>query len=165
MIGFLVLFPSLERISLCLMFTPLFMNTRLLLSLKTRYLKRYSFEVEKSQEIAKSLPQETIAGLKEANAMLRQQVDDLEQYTHRTNIQISEISETTDTDPEDTTPKAIDFSGNQLGITTKQWIQNIKRICNCSLNTKTDIQRVNCGREVHTRVNIWAVACLPAQIT
>ena len=41
--------------------------------------------------------------------MLREQVDDLEQYTHSTNVRIFGISEPTGTDPEDTNAKAIDF--------------------------------------------------------
>ena len=68
------------------------------------------------QEITKSL-QETIVGLEEANAMLCEQLDDLEQYTHRTNIRIFGIPELTGTDPEDTDAKAIDFFANQIGIT------------------------------------------------
>ena len=43
------------------------------------------FEVGNLQETTKS-SQETIAGLEEANAMLREQLDDLEKYTRRTNI-------------------------------------------------------------------------------
>ena len=68
------------------------------------------------QETKKSL-QETIAGLEEANAMLRKQLDNLEQYTPRTNIRIFGIPEPTGTDPEDTDAEAIDFFANQLGIT------------------------------------------------
>ena len=45
------------------------------------------FEVGNLQETTKS-SQETIAGLEEANAMLRDQLDDLEQYTRHTNIRI-----------------------------------------------------------------------------
>ena len=74
------------------------------------------FEVGNLQETTKS-SQETIAGLEEANAVLREQLDDLEQYTRRTNIQIFGIPEPTGTDPEDTNAKAIDFFANQLGIT------------------------------------------------
>ena len=74
------------------------------------------FEVGNLQEITKS-SQETIVGLEEANAMLCEQLDDLEQYTHRTNIQIFGIPELTGTDPEDTDAKAIDFFANQIGIT------------------------------------------------
>ena len=74
------------------------------------------FEVGNLQEITKS-SQEIIVGLEEANAMLREQLDDLEQYTHRTNIRIFGIPELTGTDPEDTDTKAIDFFANQLGIT------------------------------------------------
>ena len=74
------------------------------------------FEVGNLQETTKS-SQETIAGLEEANAVLREQLDDLEQYTRRTNIRIFGIPEPTGTDPEDTNAKAIDFFANQLGIT------------------------------------------------
>ena len=74
------------------------------------------FEVGNLQETTKS-SQETIAGLEEANAVLREQLDDLEQYTRRTNIQIFGIPEPTGTDPEDTNAKAIDFFAYQLGIT------------------------------------------------
>ena len=74
------------------------------------------FEVGNLQETTKS-SQETIAGLEEANAMLRGQLDELEQYTRRTNVRIFGIPEPTNTDPEDTDAKAIDFSANQLGIT------------------------------------------------
>ena len=74
------------------------------------------FEVGNLQETTKS-SQETIAGLEEANAVLREQLDDLEQYTRRTNIQIFGIPEPTGTDPEDTNAKAIEFFANQLGIT------------------------------------------------
>ena len=49
--------------------------------------------------------------------MLREQLDDLEQYTRRTNIRIFGIPEPTSTDREDTDAKAIDFFANQLGIT------------------------------------------------
>ena len=49
--------------------------------------------------------------------MLREQLDDLEQYTCRTNIRIFGIPEPTGTDPEDTDVKATDFFANQLGIT------------------------------------------------
>ena len=49
--------------------------------------------------------------------MLREQLDDLEQYTRRTNIRIFGNPEPTGTDPEDTDAKAIDFFANQLGIT------------------------------------------------
>ena len=45
------------------------------------------FEVGNLQETTKS-SQETIAGLEEANAMLREQLDDLEQCTRRTHIRI-----------------------------------------------------------------------------
>ena len=72
------------------------------------------FEVGNLQETSKS-SQETIAAQEEANAMLREQLDDLEQYTRRTNIRIFGIPEPTGTDPEDT--DAIDFFANQLGIT------------------------------------------------
>ena len=74
------------------------------------------FEVGNLQETTKS-SQETIAGLEEANAMLREQLDELEQYTRRTNIRIFGIPEPRDTDPEDTDAKAIDCFANQLGIT------------------------------------------------
>ena len=74
------------------------------------------FEVGNLQETTKS-SQETIAGLEEANAVLREQLDDLEQYTRRTNIQIFGIPEPTGTDPKDRNAKAIDFFANQLGIT------------------------------------------------
>ena len=74
------------------------------------------FEVGNLQETSKS-SQETIAAQEEANAMLREQLDDLEQYTRRTNIWIFGIPEPTGTDPEDTDAKAIDFFANQLGIT------------------------------------------------
>ena len=74
------------------------------------------FEVGNLQETTKS-SQETIAGLEEANAVLREQLDDLEQYTRGTNIRIFGIPEPTGTDPEDTNAKAIDFFANQLGIT------------------------------------------------
>ena len=74
------------------------------------------FEVGNLQETTKS-SQETIAGLEEANAVLREQLDDLEQYTRRTNIRIFGIPEPTGTDPEDTNAKAIEFFANQLGIT------------------------------------------------
>ena len=74
------------------------------------------FEVGNLQETTKS-SQETIAGLEEANAVPREQLNDLEQYTRRTNIQIFGIPEPTGTDPEDTNAKAIDFFANQLGIT------------------------------------------------
>ena len=73
------------------------------------------FDVGNLQETTKS-SQETIAGLKEANAMLREQLDELEQYTRRTNIRIFGIPKPTDIDPEDTDAKAIDFFANQLGI-------------------------------------------------
>ena len=49
--------------------------------------------------------------------MLCKQLDDLEQYTCRTNIWLFGIPEPTGTDPEDTEEKAIDFFANQLGIT------------------------------------------------
>ena len=49
--------------------------------------------------------------------MLCKQLDNLEQYTSRTNIRIFGIPEPTDTDPEDTDAKAIDFFANQLGTT------------------------------------------------
>ena len=62
------------------------------------------FEVGNLQETTKS-SQETIAGLKEANAMLREQLDELEQYTRRTNIRIFGIPKPTDIDPEDTARK------------------------------------------------------------
>ena len=74
------------------------------------------FEVGNLQETTKSW-QETIADLEEANDMLRKQLDDLEQYTRRTDIQIFGIPEPTGTDPENTDAKAIDFFANQLGIT------------------------------------------------
>ena len=74
------------------------------------------FEVGNLQETTKS-SQETIAGLEEANAMLLEQLDDLEQYTRRTNIRIFGIHEPTGTDHENTDAKAIDFFANQLGIT------------------------------------------------
>ena len=57
------------------MLAPLLMNTCLLL------------KVGNLQETTKS-SQETIAGLEEANAMLREQLDDLEQYTRCTNIRV-----------------------------------------------------------------------------
>ena len=74
------------------------------------------FEVGNLQETTKS-SQETIAGLEEANAMLLEQLDDLEQYTRRTNIRIFGIHEPTGTDHENTDAKAIHFFANQLGIT------------------------------------------------
>ena len=49
--------------------------------------------------------------------MLREQLDDLEQYTRRTNIRIFGILEPSGTDPEDIDAKAIDFFANQLGTT------------------------------------------------
>ena len=98
------------------MLAPLLMNTCLLLSLKSRYLEPLRFEVGNLQETSKS-SQETIAALEEANAMLREQLHDLEQYTRRTNIRIFGIPEPTGTDPEDTDAKVIDFFANQLGIT------------------------------------------------
>ena len=76
--------------------------------LKSSLPKTLQFEVGKLQEITKAW-QETIAGLEDANAMLREQVDDLEQYTRSANIRIFGISEPTGTDPEDTNAKAIDF--------------------------------------------------------
>ena len=74
------------------------------------------FKVGNLKETAKS-SQETIARLEEANAMLREQLDDLQQYTCRTNIRIFGIPEPTGTDPKDTNAKATDFYANQLGIT------------------------------------------------
>ena len=74
------------------------------------------FEVGNLQETTKSW-QETIADLEEANDMLREQLDDLEQYTRRTNIRIFGIPESTGTHPENTDAKAIDFFANKLGIT------------------------------------------------
>lgn len=74
------------------------------------------FEVGNLQETTKRL-QESIAGLKEANTMLREQLDDLEQYTRRTNIRIFGIPEPTGMDPEDTDAEAIVFFANQLGVT------------------------------------------------
>ena len=47
--------------------------------------------------------------------MVREQLDDLEQYTRRTNIRIFGIPEPTGTDPEDIDKKAIEFFSNQLG--------------------------------------------------
>ena len=88
------------------MLAPLLMNTCLLLSLKSRYLEPLQFEVGNLQETSKS-SQETIAALEEANAMLREQLDDLEQYTRRTNIRIFGIPEPTGTDPEDTDAKVL----------------------------------------------------------
>ena len=82
------------------------------------------FEVGNLQETTKS-SQETIAGLEESNAMLRDQLDDLEQYTRRTNIRIFGIPEPTGTDPEDTDAKAIEFFANQLSITVSS--DNISR--------------------------------------
>ena len=49
--------------------------------------------------------------------LLSKQLDDLEQYTRRTNIRIFGIPEPTGTDPEDTDKKAIDFFTKELGIT------------------------------------------------
>ena len=49
--------------------------------------------------------------------MLREQLDDLEQYTRRTNTRVFGIPEPTGTDPEDTDAKAIDFFTNQRCIT------------------------------------------------
>ena len=66
------------------------------------------FEVGNLQETTKS-SQETIAGVEEANSMLREQLDDLEQYTRRPNIRVFGIPEPTGTDSEDTDAKAIDF--------------------------------------------------------
>ena len=74
------------------------------------------FEVANLQETTEST-QEIIASLEEANAILREQLHDLEQYTRRTNIRIFGIPEPTGTDPEDIIAKAIDFFANQLGIT------------------------------------------------
>ena len=74
------------------------------------------FEVGNLQETTKS-SQETIAGLEEVNAMLREQLDDLEQCTRRTNIRIFGIPEAKGTHPEDTDAKVTDFFANQLGIT------------------------------------------------
>ena len=82
------------------------------------------FEVGNLQKTTKS-SQETIAGLEESNAMLRDQLDDLEQYTRRTNIRIFGIPEPTGTDPEDTDAKAIEFFANQLSITLSS--DNISR--------------------------------------
>ena len=82
------------------------------------------FEVGNLQETTKS-SQETIADLEESNAMLRDQLDDLEQYTRRTNIRIFGIPKPTGTDPEDTDAKAIEFFANQLSITVSS--DNISR--------------------------------------
>ena len=85
------------------------------------------FEVGNLQETTKS-SKETIAGLEEAeeaNAMLHEQLDDLDQYTRRTNIRIFGIPEPIGTDPEDTDAKAINFFANQLVITVSS--DNISR--------------------------------------
>jgi len=74
------------------------------------------FKVGNLQETTKS-SQETIAGLEEVNAMLREQLDDFEQYTHHTNSRIFGTPEQTGTNPYDTDAKAIDFFANQPGIT------------------------------------------------
>lgn len=74
------------------------------------------FDVGNLKDTVKS-SQEIIAGLEEANSLLREQLDDLEQYTRRTNIRIFGIPEPTGTDPEDTDKKAIDFFTKELGIT------------------------------------------------
>ena len=73
--------------------------------------KTLQLEAGNLQETTKS-SQETIAGLEESNAVLREQLDDLEQYTRRTNVWIFGNPEPTDTDS-----KAIDFFANQLVIT------------------------------------------------
>ena len=83
---------------------------------KKSLLETLQFEVGNLQETTKSM-QETIAGLEDADAMLHEQLDNLEQYTRRTNIRIFGIPEPTGTDPEDTDAKAIDFFANQFDIT------------------------------------------------
>lgn len=49
--------------------------------------------------------------------MLREQLDDLDQYTFRSNNRIFGVPEPSGTDPEDAVTKAFDFFANQLGIT------------------------------------------------
>ena len=99
------------------MLAPLLMNTYMSSTqFKNLLPETLQFEVGNLQETTKSL-QETIAGLEKANAMLCEQLDELEQYTRHTNIRIFGIPEPSGTDPEDTDLKAIDFFANQLGIT------------------------------------------------
>lgn len=54
------------------------------------------FDVGNLKDTVKS-SQEIIAGLEEANVLLKEQLDDLEQYTRRTNIRIFGIPESTGT--------------------------------------------------------------------
>ena len=61
--------------------------------------------------------QTSIQVLESAKVEILQQIDDLEQYTRRTNIRIYGIPESTDEDSEeDTDSKAINFFSKELGI-------------------------------------------------
>ena len=95
------------------MLAPLLMNMCLLLSLKSRYLKPYSSRLGIYRKVQSLRKKQSPVWRKR----LDEQLDDLEQYTRRTNIRIFGIPEPTGTDPENTDAKAIDFFANQLGIT------------------------------------------------